>query len=102
MPMFVTPLYAGLLALWFVLLSVRVVNLRRRGNPFGDNGDIEIKRIVRAQANFAEYVPLALLLMGFLEVTRYSIYLLHALQQFDAAHPRKPDVRQNEVDLPLM
>ena len=77
--MFVTPLYAGLLALWFVLLSVRVVNLRRRGNPFGDNGDIEIKRIVRAQANFAEYVPLALLLMGFLEVTRYSIYLLHAL-----------------------
>src|SRR5438067_3196750 len=79
MPMFVTPLYAGLLALWFVLLSVRVVNLRRRGNPFGDNGDIEIKRIVRAQANFAEYVPLALLLMGFLEVSRYSIYLLHAL-----------------------
>ena len=77
--MFVTPLYAGLLALWFVLLSVRVVNLRRRGTPFGDNGDIEIKRIVRAQANFAEYVPLALLLMGFLEVTRYSIYLLHAL-----------------------
>ena len=79
MPMFVTPLYAGLLAFWFVLLSIRVVNLRRRGNPFGDNGDIEIKRIVRAQANFAEYVPLALLLMGFLEVTRYSIYLLHAL-----------------------
>ena len=77
--MFVTPLYAGLLAFWFVLLSIRVVNLRRRGNPFGDNGDIEIKRIVRAQANFAEYVPLALLLMGFLEVTRYSIYLLHAL-----------------------
>ena len=77
--MFVTPLYAGLLALWFVLLSVRVVNLRRRGSPFGDNGDIKIKRIVRAQANFAEYVPLALLLMGFLEVTRYSIYLLHAL-----------------------
>ena len=59
--MFVTPLYAGLLALWFVLLSVRVVNLRRRGSPFGDNGDIKIKRIVRAQANFAEYVPLALL-----------------------------------------
>ena len=49
------------------------------GESVRDNGDIEIKRIVRAQANFAEYVPLALLLMGFLEVTRYSIYLLHAL-----------------------
>ena len=76
--MFVTPLYAGLLTLWFVLLSVRVMNLRR-ATPFGDNNDVGIIRIVRAQANFAEYVPLALLLMGFLEVTRYSIYLLHAL-----------------------
>ena len=76
--MFVTPLYAGILTLWFALLSVRVMNLRR-GIPFGDNADVGITRIVRAQANFAEYVPLALLLMGFLEVTRYSIYLLHAL-----------------------
>ena len=74
--MFVTPLYAGLLTLWFVLLSVRVVGLRQRGIIFGDVGVI---RIVRAQANFAEYVPLALLMMGFLEVGRHSIYLLHAL-----------------------
>jgi uncharacterized membrane protein YecN with MAPEG domain len=77
--MFVTPLYAGLLTLWFVLLSVRVMNLRRRGIAFGDSGNVAVTRIIRAQANFAEYVPLALLLMGFLEVTRYSIYLLHLL-----------------------
>jgi len=77
--MFVTPLYAGLLVLWFVLLSVRVVNIRRRGISFGDNGDVSVTRVVRAQANFAEYVPLALLLMGFLEVSRFSIYILHAL-----------------------
>src|SRR5437868_14477190 len=77
--MFVTPLYAGILTLWFALLSVRVMNVRRRGIAFGDSGDIGVTRIIRAQANFAEYVPLALLLMGFLEVTRYSIYLLHAL-----------------------
>src|SRR4051812_26121145 len=56
--MFVTPLYAGILTLWFVLLSVRVMNLRRRGTPFGDNNDVGFTRIVRAQANFAEYVPL--------------------------------------------
>jgi uncharacterized membrane protein YecN with MAPEG domain len=77
--MIVTPLYAGLLALWFVLLSVRVVSVRPRGVLFGDNGDVNITRVVRAQANFAEYVPLALLLMGFLEASRYSIYLLHGL-----------------------
>jgi uncharacterized protein len=55
------------------------MNVRRRGVAFGDSGDVGVTRIIRAQANFAEYVPLALLLMGFLEVTRYSIYLLHAL-----------------------
>jgi uncharacterized membrane protein YecN with MAPEG domain len=58
---------------------MRVVGLRRRGIAFGDNGDIGVIRIVRAQANFAEYVPLALLMMGFLEVGHRSIYLLHAL-----------------------
>src|ERR1700676_4419970 len=77
--MFVTPLYASLLALWFVVLSARVVNLRRRGIVFGDNGDVAVTRVVRAQANCAEYVPLALLLMGFLELSRFSIYILHAL-----------------------
>jgi uncharacterized protein len=77
--MFVTPLYAGLLALWFVVLSARVVNVRRRGLPFGDNGDANVTRVVRAQGNFAEYVPFALLMMGFLEAGRHSIYLLHAL-----------------------
>jgi hypothetical protein len=76
--MFVTPLYAGILTIWFVVLSIRVVNIRRRGISFGDNGDVGVTRVVRAQANFAEYVPLALLLMGFLEASRYSIYVLHA------------------------
>ena len=59
--MFVTPLYASLLALWFVVLSARVVNIRRRGIIFGDNGDV------------------AVTLMGFLEVGRFSIYILHGL-----------------------
>lgn len=77
--MFVTPLYAGLLTLWFVVLSVRVVNLRWRGMGFGDNGDLGVIRVIRGQANFAEYVPLALLLMGLLEIGHQSIYLLHAL-----------------------
>ena len=76
--MFVTPLYAGILTLFFLLLSGRVASLRHR-MPFGDGGDVHVTRIIRGQANFAEYVPLALLLMGFLEVTRFSIYLLHAL-----------------------
>ena len=41
--MFVTPLYASLLVLWFVVLSARVVNLRRRGILFGDNGEVNLR-----------------------------------------------------------
>ena len=77
--MFVTPLYTGILALWFVVLSLRVITIRGRGIAFGDAGDPANTRVIRAHANFAEYVPIALLMMGFLEADRHSIYWLHAL-----------------------
>jgi uncharacterized membrane protein YecN with MAPEG domain len=77
--MFVTPLYAGLLALWFLVLSWRVVHRRSGGIYLGDGGDPGLLRVIRGHANFAEYVPLALLLMGMLEAARFSIYVLHAL-----------------------
>ena len=77
--MVVTPLYAGLLVLWFVVLSVRVVRARGRGVWLGDGGDAGLLRVIRGHANFAEYVPLALLLLAILESSRFSIYVLHAL-----------------------
>jgi hypothetical protein len=66
--------------LWFLVLSVRVI--RRRGSEkisLGDAGNPGMLRVIRAQANFAEYVPLALLLMAILELSHFSIYLLHGL-----------------------
>ena len=78
MNLIVTPLYAGLLALWFILLSVRVIRIRGAEKVFlGDGGNMRVTRIIRAQANFAEYVPLALIMMAMLELTHHSIYLLH-------------------------
>jgi uncharacterized membrane protein YecN with MAPEG domain len=77
--LFVTPLYAGLLALWFLVLSWRVIKRRGRGTYLGDGGDQGLLRVIRGHANFAEYVPLALLMMGMLEMGRFSIYVLHAL-----------------------
>ena len=77
--LFVTPLYVGLLALWFLVLSWRVIQRRGKGTYLGDGGDQGLLRVIRGHANFAEYVPLALLMMGFLEVSRFSIYVLHAL-----------------------
>ncbi len=80
MNLMVTPLYAGLLALWFLILSVRVIRTRGSEKIFiGDGGNTRVARIIRAQANFAEYVPLALIMMAMLELTHHSIYLLHAL-----------------------
>ena len=77
--MIVTPLYAGLLTLLFVLLSLRVVQVRQVGISLGDGGDPKMLRVIRGHANFAEYVPLALLMMVILELSRYSSYVLHAI-----------------------
>ena len=76
--MIVTPLYAGLLAVFFFILSIRVVALRRRVS-LGDGGDPVVLRRMRGHANFAEYVPLILLMMAFLEYQHLASWRLHAL-----------------------
>ena len=78
--MVVTPLYAGVLALWLMLLSLRVIDRRRSARvSLGDGGNPALQRAIRGQGNFCEYVPLALLLLAILEMSRFSIYVLHAL-----------------------
>jgi len=81
MSLTVTPLYAGALAIWFFVLSVRVVLGRSGpGKPsLGDGGDPMMLRRIRGHANFAEYVPLILLLMGLLELGKEPAWVLHAL-----------------------
>lgn len=77
--MIVTPLYAGIVAILFFVLSIRVVQGRGKGISLGDGGDVSLQRRIRAHGNFAEYVPLILVMMAMLELTRHSEYLLHAL-----------------------
>jgi uncharacterized membrane protein YecN with MAPEG domain len=79
--MIVTTLYAGALALWFLLLSIRVVMGRSGpGKPsLGDGGDPSMLRRIRGHANFAEYVPLILVLMGLLESGGSPKWRLHVL-----------------------
>ena len=76
--MIVTPFYAGLLALVFFVLSMRVVQVRGRVS-LGDGGDPAVLRRMRGQANFAEYVPLILLMMAFLELRHVGALALHAI-----------------------
>jgi uncharacterized protein len=64
----ITTLFAGLLALLFIVLSVRVIGARRGAKvSIGDGGDKLLARRARVHANFAEYAPIALLLMGLAE-----------------------------------
>ena len=77
--MTITPLYAGILAFLFFVLSIRVVRMRGTGISLGDGGNPLMLRRIRGHGNFAEYVPLILLMMGFLELSHYSPYLLHGI-----------------------
>lgn len=78
--MTITLMYAGVLAIGFVLLSGRVVQKRTSGKiNLGDGGDPEMLRRIRGHANFAEYVPLALVLIGLLEHSRLAPWAIHAL-----------------------
>lgn len=79
-PFAVTPLYAALLGLLLLGLGLVVVRLRRRhGVPTGDGGNATLARAMRVQANFVEYVPLTLLLLFMLEMSRQPVWALHLL-----------------------
>jgi uncharacterized membrane protein YecN with MAPEG domain len=76
----ITALYAGLLALLFLVLSFRTILYRRAQKvEIGDGGDRELLRRARVHANFAEYVPLALLLMGLAESLGLPGFGLHVM-----------------------
>lgn len=76
----ITALYASLLAPLFLLLASRVIRSRRTARvAVGDGGDATLARRMRVQANFAEYVPLALLLLALAESLGTHAWLLHGL-----------------------
>ena len=80
MPIVVTPIYAGLLALLYVFLSFRVIRMRRGARiNLGDGGDAEMQRRMRVHGNFSEYVPLGLILMFLAEWLDQSVWLLHLM-----------------------
>jgi uncharacterized membrane protein YecN with MAPEG domain len=77
-PLLVTPLYAAALGLLFIVLSVRAILGRRRHRiGFGSAGNADLERRIRVHANFAEYTPLALLLMALAELRGAPSLWLH-------------------------
>ena len=78
--MLVSPIYAAVLGFVFVALSVRTILLRRRLKvAIGDGDQSILARAVRVHSNFAEYVPLSMILVYFLEVQSGTSPWIHVL-----------------------
>jgi uncharacterized membrane protein YecN with MAPEG domain len=79
----VTTLAAGVLGLIFAVLSGQVVAGRLSGKVMIGAGSEDTTNplfiAVRSQANFAEYVPLALLLIGLIELRTGATLLVEGL-----------------------
>jgi len=76
----ITPYYAAVLALLFIILSVRTIKSRREHKvAIGDGGEKSLLRAARVHANFSEYLPFTLLLIAMLEIQSYSHWIIHGL-----------------------
>lgn len=71
-------LYAGLLGLVLIALSVQVVRARRRFRVgLGTGTEEGLQQAVRVQANFTEYVPYAVLLLVLAEISGLPAAAVH-------------------------
>ena len=76
----IVPVYAAVLALIYIVLSARVIQARRSAKvAIGTRGNVHLERKMRVHANFAEYVPFALLLVTFIEMQGRPPWLIHLL-----------------------
>lgn len=74
-----TAIYAAILTFVYVKLTLNVISLRRQhAISLGDGGRDDLRQAIRSHANFAEYVPIGLILLGCLEANHihWTIVLL--------------------------
>ena len=65
----VTSIIASVLTIIFIKLSFTVIGLRRKNKVgLGSGGYEDLERAIRAQGNFAEYVPFGIILIACLEL----------------------------------
>lgn len=74
----ITGLYAGLLGILFIVLSIKVIRLRLKFKVgIGDGDNQEIAKAIRIHGNFSEYIPLSLILLACYELNAGSVMMLH-------------------------
>ena len=78
--MVIVSLAAAVLAALFIALSFYVIRLRYRHRvALGDGGHADLARAMRVHANFAEYVPFALVLLTLCALRGLPDFLLGPL-----------------------
>ena len=76
----IVPVFSAFFAVMFVLLSINVIRARRKHKVgIGTGRNKSVERAMRVHANFAEYVPFALLLVALLELNKSNSLLLMGL-----------------------
>ena len=75
----ITSIIASVLTIIFIKLSFAVIGLRRKNKVgLGSGGHEDLERAIRAQGNFAEYVPMGMILIACLELNAAPWWLVAA------------------------
>lgn len=73
----ITTLSACMLALLLVILSLRIIGVRRGEKvSLGSDGNETLERRIRAQGNLVEYAPIGLILIGLAELQQANSFLI--------------------------
>ncbi|SEK86581.1 hypothetical protein SAMN05216262_103155 [Colwellia chukchiensis] len=76
----ITGFYASLLALLYLGLTINIIRLRLSLQiGIGSGGNKVLAAAIRIHGNFAEYVPLALILLACYELNNGDATILHAI-----------------------
>lgn len=74
-----TSVFAAIFTVMLVRLSFAVIRLRRANKVgLGSGGHEELERAIRAQGNFAEYVPFGMVLLACLELNGAPWWMIAA------------------------
>ena len=76
----ITACYLGVLGLLYAFLGLRVARMRRGEKiGFGDGDNRYLRSAIRAHANFAEYVPIIVLMNALLEMGGAASVQMHVV-----------------------
>ncbi|WP_062569091.1 MAPEG family protein [Pseudoalteromonas arabiensis] len=76
----IVSIFAAVLAIMYIQLSFRVINLRKKKKiSLGDGGDSTLNAAIRTHGNFIEYVPFSLILLFLVEYQGLSSHYCYVL-----------------------